>query len=141
MRANGVIYLLPAWNVPAWAAQGYSVRRYSDCGLLGKLIKATISVRSSMGVKVAGTLSVWVARNMMARFAPTRLRYRRLQPNYKEYWTNDSDAVNSIDSYEAALWFVTRGDECSSCGESPLFLSIFDAPLIIRIHKSAADQH
>jgi hypothetical protein len=71
----------------------------------------------------------------MARFGPTTLRYERLRPNY---WVPDSDAVNSIDSYEDALWFLSRGDECLNCGDPPILLPMFNAPLIIRVHKSAS---
>jgi len=141
VRNDGVIYLFPAWNVPAWAAQGYSVRPYSDFGLLGKLVKATIPFRSSSEVKTAGILPVRLSRKIMARLGPTTLRYKRLKPNYEQYWMADSDAVNSIDSYEGALWFLTRGDECLSCGDSPVFLSMTDAPLLIRIHKPASAIH
>jgi hypothetical protein len=73
----------------------------------------------------------------VAPFGPTTLRYKRLQPNYDHYWINDSDAVNSIDSYEAALWFLSRGDECLNCGDSPILLPMFNVPLVMRIHKSA----
>ena len=72
----------------------------------------------------------------MAIVGPTKLRYRRLEPNYEQYWMADSDAVNSIDSYEGALWFLTRGDESLNCGDLPIFLQSRDAPLVIRIHKS-----
>jgi len=137
-RDHGVIFLLPAWNVEPWAAQGYSVRPYSDFGPIGKLIKASIPFRSWREVRAAGILSVRPLRALMARFGPTTLRYERLQPNYEEYWGADSDAVNSIDIYEGALWFLSRGDECLNCIDSPIFLPIFNAPLIIRVRKSAA---
>ena len=134
MRDNGVIFLFPAWNVDRWAAQGYSVRPYSDFGPAGKLIKATIPFRSSLEVKTAGILPVRLSRWLGAQFGPTALRYTRLQPNYNEYWVPDSDAVNSIDSFEGALWFLSRGDECLNCGDLPILLSMYD-PIIIRIHK------
>ncbi|MGE5216103.1 MAG: class I SAM-dependent methyltransferase [Chloroflexota bacterium] len=137
-RDKGVIFLFPAWNVPSWAAEGYEVRPYSDLNFLGKLIKASISVRSSNAFRLASILPVRLSRALAARFGPTALRYERLRPNYDHYWINDSDAVNSIDSYEAALWFLSRGDECLNCGDSPIFLPMFNVPLIIRIHKSAA---
>ena len=72
---------------------------------------------------------------MAARFGPTGLRYRRLTPNYEQYWVPDSDAVNSIDRYEAKLWFMSRGDECLNCEDALLDSS---SPLIIRVHKSAS---
>jgi hypothetical protein len=34
------------------------------------------------------------------------------------YWQVDSDAVNSIDSNEAMLWFISRGVECLNCGKN-----------------------
>jgi SAM-dependent methyltransferase len=137
VRNNGVIFLSPAWNVPAWMAQGYSVRPYSDFGPLGKLVKATIPFRSLSHLRTAGILSVRLSRKIVVRLGPTKLRYERLKPNYEEYWGPDSDAINSIDSYEGALWFLSRGDECLNCGDSPVFLPMGDAPLIIRIHKPA----
>jgi len=63
------------------------------------------------------------------------LRYRRLIPNYEKYWVPDSDAVNSIDSHEAMLWFRSRGDECLNCAGASVFME--SVPLIIRVHKPA----
>jgi SAM-dependent methyltransferase len=136
-RNNGVIFLFPAWNVDPWAAEGYSVRPYSDFRLLGKLVKASIAFRSTNEIRIAGILPVRFSRWLGARLGPTRLRYWRLRPNYEQYWEPDSDAVNSIDSYEGALWFLTRGDECLNCGGTPMLLPMY-GPLIIRIHKSAS---
>jgi hypothetical protein len=50
----------------------------------------------------------------------------------------DSDAVNSIDSHEAMLWFLSRGDECLNCEDASMFLPIYSTPLIIRVNKSAS---
>jgi SAM-dependent methyltransferase len=137
-RDNGVIYLLPAWNADPWAAEGYAVRPYSDFNWWGKLIKASIPFRSSDEYRAIAVLLVRLSRSLAPLFGPTTLRYRRLQPNYEQYWVNDSDAVNSIDSYEGALWFLSRGDECLSCGAKPILLHLFNAPLIIQVHKSSA---
>ena len=89
-----------------------------------------------MEIRTASTLPVRVLRALAAQFGPTTLRYQRLNPNYKQYCVPDSDAVNSIDSTEAALWFLSRGDECLNCSDSPILLPMFNAALIIRIHKS-----
>ena len=78
-----------------------------------------------------------LVRTLVAASGPTRLRYRRLTPNYDQYWVPDSDAVNSIDSHEAMLWFLSRGDECLNCEEASVFLPIRSTPLIIRVHKKA----
>jgi SAM-dependent methyltransferase len=133
-RDNGVLFLFPTWNCTPWAAQGYEVRPYSDFDLTGKVIKASIPLRSSGPFRALTFVPNRIVRDVVARFGPTRLRYRRLNPNYDQYWVPDSDAVNSIDNYEAMLWFRSRGDECLNCGGASLFMA--PEPLIIRVHKS-----
>jgi SAM-dependent methyltransferase len=135
-RDNGVLFLLPAWNCTSWAAKGYEVRPYSDFNTVGKIIKASIPLRSSPRFIAMSKLPNRLVRNIVAQFGPTKLRYRRLSPNYDQYWVPDSDAVNSIDRFEAMLWFRSRGDECLNCEDAAL--SIAPMPLIIRVHKSAA---
>ena len=134
-RDKGVMFLLPAWNCSSWAAEGYEARPYADFDLAGKLIKASIPVRSAPAFRITSLLPIRGVRALAARFGPTGLRYRRLTPNYEQYWVPDSDAVNSIDRYEAKLWFMSRGDECLNCEDALLDSS---SPLIIRVHKSAS---
>jgi SAM-dependent methyltransferase len=133
-RDKGIIFLLPAWNCSSWAADGYEVRPYSDFDLTGKLIKASLIVRADTAFRIASILPVRAVRTLAAQFGPTRLRYRRLVPNYEKYWVPDSDAVNSIDRQEAKLWFLSRGDECVRCGGT---LSDYSSALVIRVHKSS----
>jgi SAM-dependent methyltransferase len=134
-RDNGVLFLLPAWDCTPWAAEGYPVRPYSDFTAGGKMIKASIPLRASPPFLAMSKLPNRLVRSLVAQFGPTKLRYRRLTPNYEKYWMPDSDAVNSIDRYEAMLWFRSRGDECLNCDDAAL--SIAPMPLIIRVHKSA----
>lgn len=133
-RDNGVLFLFPAWNCVSWAAEGYEVRPYSDFGLGGKLIKASIPLRSSMPFIWMHLIPNRIVRSLVSFVEPTRLRYHRLTPNYEKYWVPDSDAVNSIDYHEALLWFRSRGDECLNCETASVFLQYM--PLIIRVHKS-----
>jgi SAM-dependent methyltransferase len=132
-RDNGVLFLLPAWDCKPWAAEGYEVRPYSDFDLVGKIIKASIPLRSSPPFRIMTFIPNRIVRSLVARFGPTRLRYRRLSPNYDKYWVANSDAVNSIDSHEAMLWFRSRGDECLNCEGASVFMA--PIPLIIRVHK------
>lgn len=136
-RDNGVLFLYPAWNCTSWAADGYEVRPYADFGLAGKLVKASIPLRFSVPFRVTTLLPIRAVRTLVARSGPTRLRYRQLTPNYDQYWVPDSDAVNSIDSHEAMLWFLSRGDECLNCEQASVFFPIRSTPLIIRVHKKA----
>lgn len=136
MRDQGVVFLLPAWNCVSWAADGYSVRPYSDFGLLGKITKATIPVRTSLPYQAAALIPNRLARNLAYQFGgPTRLHYRRLVPNYKAYWQPDADAVNSVDRYEFMLWFRSRGDECLNCSDTAGSVLMPGLPLVVRIHK------
>ncbi len=134
-RDNGVLFLLPAWNCTSWAAEGYEVRPYSDFGTVGKIIKASIPLRTTPPFVTVSIVPNRIVRSIASYFGPTKLRYRRLKPNYEKYWVPDSDAVNSMDRYEAMLWFLSRGDECLNCEDA--LLSIASVPLIIRVHKPA----
>jgi SAM-dependent methyltransferase len=139
-RDNGVLFLLVAWNCTPWAAEGYEVRPYSDFGLNGKFIKASIPLRSWPLFGAMMAIPNRLVRDLVSQLAPTTLRYRRLTPNYEKYWVPDSDAVNSIDRHEAMLWFRTRGDECLNCeGSSGSVLMSGmpnSMPLIIRVRKA-----
>ncbi len=134
-RDNGVLFLLPTWNCTSWAAEGYEVRPYSDFGVAGKIVKASIPLRSSQTFRAIQLIPIRIIRKIAAQFGPTRLRYRRLSPNYEKYWVPDSDAVNSIDSHEAMIWFLSRGDECLNCRPNSIF--DIETALIIRVHKSS----
>src|SRR5262245_61900093 len=132
-RDNGVLFLLPEWNCKPWAAEGYEVRPYADFNLLGKIVKASILPRSWPPFALMTLIPNRMVRDLVARFGPTKLRYRQLNPNYDKYWVADSDAVNSIDVHEALLWFRSRGDECLNCDGASVFMA--SMPLIIRVHK------
>jgi SAM-dependent methyltransferase len=136
MRHDGKIMMYPAWNCQPWLAEGYQARPYSDFNFGGKLVKASIPVRTSLPYRAASYAPVRAVRGVTAQFGgPTQLRYKRLIPNYKEYWQTDSDALNGIDRYEMMLWFLSRGDECLNCSglEGSIFMK--STPLIIRINK------
>ena len=138
MRNGAIVFLLPAWNCTSWAAEGYHVRPYSDFGLGGKLIKASIPLRTSVPYRMVAAVPGRMFRNLAYQLGgPTRLHYRRLTPNYEKYWAPDGDAVNSIDRYEMMLWFKSRGDEClnGSGTSGSIIMRSTDQPLIIRIRK------
>jgi hypothetical protein len=84
--------------------------------------------------RIVTLLPVRWARIQQARLSggPTRLHYNQLEPNYKDYWMPDSDAINDIDFLDAKLWFTSRGDECLSCSENELLQM---GELVIRVHK------
>jgi len=141
VKDGGYVLLRPAWDVDPWASQGHEVRPYRDFGWKGKLIKASISIRSSRWYKLLHTRQVRLLRTLRTVLAghPSQLRYKRLQPNYSKFWVTDCDAAVSLDFYEVFLWFHSRGDECVNCPPQKDFL--FGGPgrrldtMIIRVNK------
>lgn len=119
VKPGGLLYLAPAWFCTRWAAQGYMVRPYSEFGLGGKVVKASIPLQM-----FSSPFYIYPTRLMRmagARLAgPTRFHYNLLTPNYDRYYQSDSDALNSMDPLEAMLWFESRGDKCLNCGSSLL---------------------
>lgn len=116
LKPGGVVFFAPAWQCRTWAAEGYEVRPYSDFGLKGKLIKASIPIRDSVLWRSAFIFPKRATR--LARFLAGHryrdLKYRKIRANYETYWTSDSDACNHIDPHDAILWFESNGFECLS---------------------------
>jgi hypothetical protein len=135
LKPGGLLYLEPAWLCTDLAPNGYPVRPYSDFGLEGKLIKATVPVQTSVAFQAMYMLPIRAIRLAAWKLSrqPTALHYRPIAANYKDYWMADSDAVNSIDMFEAYLWFRSRGDECVNCPADSALIRRADMPLTIRV--------
>jgi SAM-dependent methyltransferase len=135
VRSGGMLYLLPAWDCKPWAAQGYEARPYRELGWRGKLIKASITVRNTELFWFFTAVPNRLLRAAFSGSGSTKLHYRRLQPNYTEYWQTDSDAVNDLDEAELAMWFESRGDSCLSCLPGWWRFVQRNIPLVIRVNK------
>lgn len=135
LKPGGLLYLSPAWLCSDLAPQGYAVRPYSDFGLGGKLIKASVPLQYSAAFQAMYSLPIRAARlaDWKLHGQPTALHYRPIAANYQVYWTNDSDAVNSIDMFEAYLWFRSRGDECLNCPSTQELMREANQTLVIRV--------
>ncbi len=122
LKPGGVMLLFPAWFCTSWAAEGYEVRPYRALDWQGRVVKATIPLRSSRLFRALYVYPIRVIRLAASRTqaGPASFHYRRLKPNYERYWVPDSDAVNSMDPYEAILWFASRGDRCLNCRDHGL---------------------
>ena len=112
VKPGGYIYLLPAYEVGRYQAQGYRVRPYSDFDVSGKIVKATIPIADSRIYHYLQAHQIRLLRFFGARLVsdPSRFHYIRLTPNYEQYWDYDSDATTSFSHYELYLWFSSRGD-------------------------------
>ena len=136
VKDGGVIFLEPAWDCVSWAANGYDVRPYSDFGIGGRLIKAAIPARRVLSLLATPLVRFSRAAARSATREPSRFHYTRLTPNFQTYWEPDSDAVNSLDFSEMAVWFQSRGDECLSCQSG--WRGLIQAnTLVVKLHKSA----
>src|SRR5262249_51163811 len=111
LKPNGLLYLHPTWLCSDLAPQGYPVRPYSDFGMKGKLIKAGVPIQDAPLFHAMYLLPIRALRLAASGTGgrPTALHYRPIAANYKDYWMPDSDAVNSLDFFEAYLWFKSRG--------------------------------
>ena len=138
-KSGGLIFLAPAWNCSPWLAEGYPVRPYSDFGVGGKLVKASLSFRANPLYQYAHLVSSRLVRRaglIADSGSPTTFRYNRIQPNYDHYWMPDSDAVVSLDPHEAMLWHTSRGDACLNCPQETsdqLLMGL--SPLVIQVNK------
>ena len=113
LKKDGYLFFKPAWNCRTWAANGYTVRPYTDFNLYGKLIKFSIPFRNS---KVARALYLFPGRVyylliylIKKSFFTKKIKNKKLTPNYEHHWQSDGDAVNSIDPFSAILYFRANG--------------------------------
>jgi SAM-dependent methyltransferase len=138
IKPGGVLYLAPAWFCRTWAADGYPVRPFSDFGLKGKLIKASILLRDSVLWRSMFVLPRRLARvvERLVNKKPSRLRYKKLNANFETFWMSDSDAVNSIDPFEAVMWFTSRGDTCLNYSSRFRRFLVRGGPILIRKAES-----
>ncbi len=116
LKPGGVVYFWPAWQCRSWAAEGYPVRPYSDFGLRGKLIKASIPLRESVVWRSLFLFPkrIWRHFGFLLGRRYAEILYRRIQANWETFWMSDSDACNSIDPHDAILWFESHGLKCLS---------------------------
>jgi SAM-dependent methyltransferase len=117
LKPGGYLYLRPAWHVRPWASKGLDARPAADLGLRDRLEKWTIPLRTSYVVWCVTHVPARVLRAIASGSSPSTFHYRRLIPNFAEYWQADSDAVNNLDTREVALWFESRGDVCLTCSQ------------------------
>ncbi len=114
LKDMGLLILKPAWYCRPWAAEGYPVRPYRDFNWKRKIVKASIIIRNNV---IYRSLYIFPIRlcnllKFIFRNSPVRFNYKKLKPNLETFWMPDSDAINSMDPYDAILWFRSRGDHC-----------------------------
>lgn len=137
VKPGGLLYLAAAWNCGEWLAGGFEVRPYADFNWAGKAVKASVPLRKSLLFRWSYLVPIRIVRLAHYAFAEhaTQLRFRRLTPNYEVYWQADSDAAVSLDEFESATWFRSRGDACVSCDGTLTELVALGNALVIKVNK------
>lgn len=140
VRPGGLILLEPAWQCRSWAADGYPVRPYSDFGYWGRLIKASIPFRDTVLFRSAYIFPrrlFHLLRYLLGGRRPIPFRYTRLKANFETFWMSDSDAQNSMDPFDALLFFDSLGDRCENYPTMASKFMIRTGPVEIRVCKPA----
>ena len=116
LRPGGYFLISARWQAGPWLSQGYPVRPYSDFNWRGKLIKASIPLRSSLGFRILRLAPhrLWRTLTLAVRLQPTRLRHRALTPNFENNWMPDATAATSVEPHEVYCWYVSRGFQCAN---------------------------
>ena len=141
VRSGGYLYLLPAWNNPTWAPHAYPYRPNSELAKWEVLIKYSLYVREQPWFRAMYQYPTRAVRLATARLAgPSRLRYHKIDANFETYPMPDADAVNSIDCYEAELWFRSRGDQIVDIDARGLGLGHECGPVVVRVNKKQQPQ-
>ena len=98
VKPGGYILLHFAYDVDRYSAEGYRVRPYSDFDLWGRIKKATLPFADSSIFMNLYVRQVRLLRSLGTRITsgPSRLRFIKLDANYKDYWVGDSDACISL---------------------------------------------
>jgi len=137
LRDGGYLYLRPAWNNPTWASKPY-------LGLPADKIRPadrmsfflTLTFQKNRIYRTTHLAGTRLLRSLAGNAAPpTRLRYHEMTPNYAKYAIADADAINSIDCFEAALWFETRGDEIIADSLANQWTGDCGGAVVVQIHK------
>ncbi len=124
---------------------GYFVRPYRDFNWKGKIIKLLILLRNSVLFRSMYVFPRRLFRTIQFFFRKKTVpfKFRKLKPNYDHYWVSDSDALNSMDPYDAILWFISRGDICISYPRWLSRFSVRTGPIILQksgLHQDKNDQ-
>ena len=137
VRDGGYIYLHPAWNNPTWASAPYLGIPADKIRTLDRLkLALTLTIQNNPVYRATHQSGTRLLRALAGvAMPPTRLRYHEMVPNYATYAYPDADAVNSIDCFEAALWFETRGDALLDGSLADGWTAECDGPVLIQINK------
>jgi SAM-dependent methyltransferase len=136
LKPGGVCLFAPAWHTRPWFAGGHQVRRFEDLDWKEKLVKCSIPVRDFSLIrwpKIILRRLLHLIAFFWAGATPKPLKYIRLTANYETYWQSDSDACNSLDTFDVILWFRSRKMTCH--GYDNLLKALFVRTYALELQK------
>ena len=136
LKPGGACLFAPAWHTRPWFAGGYQVRPYADLRWRERMIKFTIPLRDLVLIRwpfvfLRRLTSLFMY--IVSRGTPKPLRFKKLAANYEQYWQSDSDACNSLDPFDAILWFRSRNVTCH--GYRNLWKALFVRTYALELQK------
>lgn len=114
---GGVIFFFPAWYCSPYAANGYSVRPYSDFNIKGKCLKLFLPVLDGKLMRYLYFIPKRIVNFILYTMKIQKYRklvIKRIKPNYDDYWQSDSDACNSIDPFNIIMFLEQLNIRCTS---------------------------
>lgn len=131
LEPGGVLWFDDAWFCRSWTASGITVKSLRECKGFEKIVKLSIPIRDSRFFRALYTVPKRFLRELYFFFVrkPSKLKWKKLTPNFEEYRVADADALASLDPHEIQLWFKTRGYELVN--QSDFFSRLFCRGLII----------
>jgi hypothetical protein len=102
----------------------------------GKILKLSVLPRNTKPYRLGSTLLQRIARQLVNWIMPgkPRLRFGRIRPNFRAYWSSDADACTAVDSHAVWLWMTGQGDEAIGVkGLRQSLLIRHSEPLIFRV--------
>ena len=114
LATNGLLVLKPAWHCARYVTELIHLRKYRELNLRKKFVKMLLPLIKSRPFKLLRRLPSRLWRSLTSG-RPSQLRWTMLNPNPNELWRGgDVDAVTSLDSHEAILYYRSRGYRCLS---------------------------
>jgi SAM-dependent methyltransferase len=113
LKPGGFLVLKPAWHCTAYNTELIPILPYKDLNLRQAMTKLILPLLTSKVFKFL-TRVPWRIFRRIVSSKNNSLSWTPLIPYHGPLWISDSDAVASIDSHEAILFYTSRGYECIS---------------------------
>lgn len=114
LQPGGYLFLRPAWHCTRYNTELIPILPYRQLNARQQVTKALLPILRSKLYKFVTRLP-WRLWRRLTSSTNNKLSWKELTPYYGDLWQGgDSDAVASLDTHEAILFYQSRGYECLS---------------------------